>query len=61
MPLDGDHRAAYALLHEDGTIEHRRIAYDHEEVIAELRDRYGETGWHDRVAHRFTHARMETG
>ncbi|HVF78884.1 MAG TPA: metallophosphoesterase family protein [Solirubrobacteraceae bacterium] len=60
MPLDGDHRAAYALLREDGTIEHRRVAYDHHAVIAELRDRFGETSWHDRVAHRFTHARMET-
>ena len=30
MPFDGDPRAAYALVHDDGTIEHRRIAYDHE-------------------------------
>ena len=29
MPFDGDPRAAYALLHDDGTIEHRRVAYDH--------------------------------
>ena len=59
MPLDGDHRAAYALLHEDGTIEHRRVAYDHAEAVAALRERYGDSGWLDRVLHRFAHARME--
>ena len=30
MPFDGDPRAAYALLHDDGRIEHRRVSYDHE-------------------------------
>lgn len=59
MPLDGDHRAAYALLHDDGAIEHRRVAYDHGAVAAALRDRYGDSDWYDRVAHRFTQARME--
>ena len=29
MPFDGDPRAAYALLHDDGAVEHRRVAYDH--------------------------------
>ena len=29
MPLDGDPRAAYALVHPDGRVEHRRVAYDH--------------------------------
>jgi predicted phosphodiesterase len=38
MPLDGDHRAAYGLLHDDGTFEHRRVAYDHERAIARLRE-----------------------
>lgn len=28
MPLDGDVRAAYALRHEDGEFEFRRVAYD---------------------------------
>lgn len=59
MPLDGDHRAAYALLHDDASIEHRRVAYDHEDVTAALRDRFGDTDWHDRIAHRFGQARME--
>jgi diadenosine tetraphosphatase ApaH/serine/threonine PP2A family protein phosphatase len=30
MPLDGDHRAAYALVGDDGELESRRVAYDHE-------------------------------
>jgi predicted phosphodiesterase len=30
MPLDGDVRAAYALRHDDGAFEFRRVAYDNE-------------------------------
>ncbi len=30
LPLDGDHRAAYALVADDGTLELRRVGYDHE-------------------------------
>jgi len=59
MPLDGDHRAAYALLHDDGRIEHRRIAYDHAAVPAALRERYGDAGWLAGPLHRFAHARFE--
>ncbi len=36
MPLDGDHRAAYALVGEDGTVELRRVAYDHAAAVAAL-------------------------
>jgi predicted phosphodiesterase len=32
MPLDGDARAAYALRHDDGEFEFRRIAFDTERV-----------------------------
>jgi diadenosine tetraphosphatase ApaH/serine/threonine PP2A family protein phosphatase len=59
MPFDGDHRAAYALLHDDGTIERRRVAYDHAAVPAALRDRYGDAGWLRGPLHRFAHARLE--
>ena len=34
MPLDGDQRAAYALIDDDGVIEMRRVAYDHEAAAA---------------------------
>ena len=59
MPFDGDHRAAYALLHDDATLEHRRVAYDHAAVTDALRDRFGDSDWHDRLAYRFAQARME--
>lgn len=59
MPLDGDHRAAYALLHDDGQIEHRRVAYDHDAVPAALRERYGDAAWLEPILYRFTNARFE--
>ncbi|MDP2713093.1 MAG: metallophosphoesterase family protein [Solirubrobacteraceae bacterium] len=59
MPFDGDHRAAYALRHDDGTIEHRRVAYDHAAVPAALLERYGDAAWLAGPLHRFTHARLE--
>ena len=34
MPLDGDARAAYALRHEDGEFEFRRVEYDVERAAA---------------------------
>ena len=58
MPFDGDHRAAYALLHDDGRIEHRRVAYDHAAVPAALRERYGDATWLEAPLYRFTHARF---
>jgi diadenosine tetraphosphatase ApaH/serine/threonine PP2A family protein phosphatase len=57
MPFDGDHRAAYALLADDGRIAHRRVAYDHAAVPAVLRERYGDEAWVDAPEFRFTHAR----
>jgi len=56
MPLDGDHRAAYALVHPDGTIEHRRAAYDHAEAVARLREVAEGADWGDRVAGRIERA-----
>jgi diadenosine tetraphosphatase ApaH/serine/threonine PP2A family protein phosphatase len=51
MPLDGDPRAAYALVDDDGRWEHRRVAYDHAGAAAALRHRYGH-GWADVIARR---------
>jgi predicted phosphodiesterase len=59
MPFDGDHRAAYALLHDDGAIEHRRLPYDHAAVPAALSQRYGDAAWLAGPLYRFTHARFE--
>jgi diadenosine tetraphosphatase ApaH/serine/threonine PP2A family protein phosphatase len=58
MPFDGDPRAAYALVHDDGTVEHRRLAYDHAASAARVRERFGES-WADVVARRIEQARMD--
>ena len=52
MPFDGDHRAAYALLHDDGRIEHRRVEYDHRASATAMRERYGDAEWASIVARR---------
>jgi putative phosphoesterase len=41
MPLDGDHRAAYAVVDND-RVECRRVEYDWEASVAAVRDRVGE-------------------
>ena len=56
MPFDGDHRAAYALLAPDGTLTHRRVAYDHAAVPVALRERYGDAEWVRTPADRYTRA-----
>jgi diadenosine tetraphosphatase ApaH/serine/threonine PP2A family protein phosphatase len=57
MPLDGDHRAAYALLHPDGRVEHRRVEYALSDTLAELRGRFsGE--WVEEVAGRLERATL---
>jgi diadenosine tetraphosphatase ApaH/serine/threonine PP2A family protein phosphatase len=50
MPLDGDQRASWAILHDGGRVEHRRVAYDWEAVVAELRA--NGAAWADRSARR---------
>jgi diadenosine tetraphosphatase ApaH/serine/threonine PP2A family protein phosphatase len=57
MPFDGDPRAAYALRHDDGTIEHRRVAYDHEASAKRVRELGAP--WTDTVAERILRARMD--
>lgn len=52
MPLDGDPRAAYALAHDDGRVEHRRVAYDHEASAVALAERFGVVPWTEIVAGR---------
>ncbi len=58
MPFDGDPRAAYALLNEDGSMEHQRVTYDHEAVAASVRERFGELAWTDTVARRIATGQM---
>ncbi|HEU4702382.1 MAG TPA: metallophosphoesterase family protein [Conexibacter sp.] len=60
MPFDGDPRAAYALLHDDGRVERRRIAYPHGESAAAVRARFA-GAWTELVARRIEHARLDPG
>jgi diadenosine tetraphosphatase ApaH/serine/threonine PP2A family protein phosphatase len=43
MPFDGDRRAAYALWHDGEEIELRRVEYDHEAYIADIRQQLSES------------------
>jgi predicted phosphodiesterase len=42
MPLDGDRRAAYALVGDDGAVELRRVEYDWEDAARNVRAKVGE-------------------
>jgi predicted phosphodiesterase len=59
MPFDGDHRAAYALLRDDGTVGRRRVAYDHAASAAKVRELLGEAG--ELPARRIEQARFDAG
>jgi predicted phosphodiesterase len=52
MPFDGDLRASYALMSDDGQIELRRVAYDHEASAAAVEERFGDAPWAQRSARR---------
>lgn len=56
VPLDGDPRAAYALLPDEGPIELRRVEYDHRAAAAALRERFS-GDWVGVVARRIAEAR----
>jgi predicted phosphodiesterase len=57
IPLDGDHRPAWAIVHADGAIEPRRVAYDHRASADAIRDRLGADG--EVFARRIEQARFE--
>jgi len=59
MPFDGDPRAAYAVAHDDGRIEHRRVAYDHLTSAAAVRGALGPAG--EVHASRIERASIEVG
>lgn len=61
MPFDADPRAAYALVHPDGTVEHRRVTYDHAAAAALLRDEHPGADWAQTVAARIEQARADAG
>src|SRR4051794_19222345 len=56
MPFDGDPRASYALVDDDGRVEHRRVEYDHAATAQRIRGLGGD--WTETVARRIEQARM---
>jgi predicted phosphodiesterase len=58
MPTDGDHRAAWALMHDDGRIERRRVAYDHAASAARVREVADGAPWGEVIAARIERAAM---
>jgi predicted phosphodiesterase len=58
IPLDGDHRAAYALLAPDGSVELHRVEYDWRASADALRERYGDAEWVGIVTGRIERARL---
>jgi predicted phosphodiesterase len=59
MPFDGDPRAAYAIVGDDGEVEHRRVEYDHAKSADAVRRRY-EDPFADTVARRIEQAQFVT-
>ena len=57
MPLDDDHRAAYALIGDPGEAELRRVDYDWEASARAVRERLGEAG--ELPARRIEQARFD--
>jgi diadenosine tetraphosphatase ApaH/serine/threonine PP2A family protein phosphatase len=58
MPTDGDHRAAWALMHDDGHIERRRVAYDYAASAARVREVADGAPWGEVAAARIERAAM---
>jgi diadenosine tetraphosphatase ApaH/serine/threonine PP2A family protein phosphatase len=59
MPFDRDPRAAWALVHADRRVEHRRVPYDHEASAAAVRNRFDDAPWTATVAARIERARFD--
>jgi diadenosine tetraphosphatase ApaH/serine/threonine PP2A family protein phosphatase len=57
MPLDGDHRAAYALVADDGKLDMRRVEYDFQASADAVRECLGDAG--EIPARRIEQARFE--
>ena len=57
LPFDRDPRAAYALVHADRRVEHRRIPYDHGAAAARMRERWPGADWAETVARRIEQSR----
>lgn len=59
LPLDGDARAAYALLHDDGRIERRRVGYDTAASVARVRAVADGAPWGEVIAGRLERSALD--
>jgi predicted phosphodiesterase len=59
LPFDGDRRAAYAIVRDDGSVEHRRVEYDVGASAARMRERWPGAEWAETVARRIEQARVD--
>jgi predicted phosphodiesterase len=59
MPLDGDTRAAYAVVHPTGEVEHRRVAYDHSATADRVREVAEGADWGTWVSGRILRAEAD--
>ena len=57
MPFDGDPRAAYALIGDDGEVESRRVVYDRVRAAAAVREHFPDFG--ETVARRIERAAFD--
>ncbi|CAB4858953.1 unannotated protein [freshwater metagenome] len=60
MPFDGNPRAAWALVHDDGTVELRRTRYDHAAAARRVREAADGARWGEITAQRIERARFVT-
>lgn len=58
LPFDGDVRAAYALVGDDGSVELRRVEYDLDAAVEGLRNQFGDLPWTRRSITRLQSARF---
>jgi diadenosine tetraphosphatase ApaH/serine/threonine PP2A family protein phosphatase len=56
MPFDRDPRAAWAIVHPDRRVEHRRVPYEHAASAAAVRANFDGAGWTATVAARIERA-----
>jgi diadenosine tetraphosphatase ApaH/serine/threonine PP2A family protein phosphatase len=58
MPFDGDPRAAYAILHDDGELEHRRVTYDHKASAVAVGAHFDSEPWTETITRRIATAQF---
>ena len=58
MPFDGNPRAAYALLHDDGTVQQRRVHYDHASAARRVREQARGATWGETIGKRIERAQF---